>query len=300
VYVDELPGGNNGDQLIILGSRSFHRAYGFDLVDRPEDAEAIIVRGNGVLTDFYAHTPHRAKIQSYIDRFPAAAVVVEPSTFSFAAEPAFRVGARDADVHLYARDATSYDAERAKDGYAGARVAFGLDHDMAFHLAGSELVRDLAARRDPRHVLIAERYDIERPGRELRPRTARAAAARLAPAFVKDLVRPHLARRRARSPEGLQRDAIRVLAPGADELGPTVVGDLSNPRLYPFDEFLEVVAGSRAVVTQRLHVGVLSALLGIDTWLDDRGYYKIRGIWEQSMRSMPHVHLLSDALGGDG
>ena len=114
VYFDELPGGNNGDQLIILGSQAFHRPHDFDLVERPEDAEVILVRGNGVLTDFYAHTPHRARVQSYIDRFPKATLVIEPSTLSFATEPAFRIGPRDTEVYLYTADATSFDRERPR------------------------------------------------------------------------------------------------------------------------------------------------------------------------------------------
>ena len=149
-------------------------------------------------------------------------------------------------------------------------------------------------------MLIVERYDIERPGRALRRRPGREVLARMAPRSLKDLLRPHIARRRVSAPTGLASEASRLLGPRPGRPVPTVVGDLSNPRLHSFDEFLRTVADADAVVTQRLHVGVLSALLGIETWLDDRGYYKIRGIWEQSMQSMPHVHLLSDVLGRDG
>lgn len=295
VYFDELPGGNNGDELIIRGSRRFHREFGFDSVDRPDDADVIIVRGNGVLTDFYSHTPHRGRIQSYIDQFPATTFILEPSTLSFATEPALLLSGHDAPVYLYARDRTSFESERNKPAN-GAHPAFiGLDHDMAFRLAGSALLGELLAGRTPRHNLIVERFDIERPDRRLRRRPGRAAVSRLVPPSLKGRLRPHLARTRAILNRGFQDEARRLLAASAFPDLPEVSGDLSNPLLYSFDEFLGIIRDSGVVVTQRLHVGILSALLGIETWLDDRGYYKIRGIWEQSMESMAHVHLLSEA-----
>lgn len=296
VYFDELPGGNNGDQLIIRGSQHMHSAFGFISVDRPDDAEVIIVRGNGVLTDFYAHTPHRARIQAYIDGFPTATFVLEPSTLSFVSEPALRVPTREAPVYLYARDRLSYVSEGRKAGYRGCPVSFGLDHDMAFRLSGSPLIEKLTHDRAPRHNLIVERYDIERPSRGLKRRPARAAVSRFLPAALKDLLRPHLARSRAALGRAFQHEAESLLRTGTWSGLPTISGDLSNSRLFPFDEFLASIRDSGTVVTQRLHVGVLSALLGVETWLDDRGYYKIPAIWEQSMSSMPHVHLLSTAV----
>lgn len=71
-----------------------------------------------------------------------------------------------------------------------------------------------------------------------------------------------------------------------------VAADVSDHYRYTFAEFTDSIAGAAAVVTTRLHAGILAALLGVPTALRDGRYGKLRGVYEASMRSMPHVHLL--------
>ncbi len=230
VYVDELPGGNNGDHLIVLGSRHFREEIPFNYVDAPGDAEVIIIRGNGVLTDFYRATPHRARMQAYLDRFPDATVILEPSTLSIKAETIFEVGRRTAPFYIYARDARSYRNESQKAGYRGKAAYFGLGDDMAFSLRSSELIEDLARNRIPRHNLVVERYDIERPERSLRPKRLRAAITRAAPTIVKDAIRPHLAYRRSAASSGLKREAETILRKSLDSgLRPSFTATFPTP-----------------------------------------------------------------------
>ena len=299
VFFDELPGGNNGDRLIQLGSREFHAPFKFDYTASPRDADVIIVRGNGVLTDFYSRTPHRERVQAYLDEFPGTPFVLEPSTLMFRQEPAFRVDEHHAGAYLYARDQVSFSQEATKEEYRARPVLFGLADDMAFALASSSFIRELSAHRSPAHALVVERYDIERPDRELRHSPLRSAAAKATPAVIRNVLRPLLARRRASLSGGLQAEAEQlarscVSVGEAAEAISWISADISNHRLYSFDEFSTLVRDSQVIFTQRLHVGILGALLGIETWLDDRGYYKIREIWRQSMADMQHVHLMSD------
>ena len=68
--------------------------------------------------------------------------------------------------------------------------------------------------------------------------------------------------------------------------------DISNEgRAYtPLDGFLEGIGQFRKVRTNRLHVGIASALLGRDTELSGNDYFKIRAIYDSSMREhFPHV-----------
>ncbi|MBW3609881.1 MAG: polysaccharide pyruvyl transferase family protein [Actinobacteria bacterium] len=73
---------------------------------------------------------------------------------------------------------------------------------------------------------------------------------------------------------------------------PVYAADISLPWLYSFDQFTKLVARAAAVVTTRLHVGILAALLGKPTWIKPGTFHKIRGIYEFSMAGMDHVRLV--------
>ena len=65
-----------------------------------------------------------------------------------------------------------------------------------------------------------------------------------------------------------------------------VVEDVS---LISFGDFVNLIEGSRRVFTDRLHVAIISAILGKDTTLYPNSYYKNKGIYEYSLSSYPNV-----------
>jgi exopolysaccharide biosynthesis predicted pyruvyltransferase EpsI len=296
VFFDPLPGGNHGDAVITAGSRALQERLGLHLVEEPGDADLIVVRGNGVLTDFYARTPHRGRIQSYLDAHPETPFVLEPSTFFVADGPVFNTAQRRAPTLLFARDHESHRLEAAKDHGPGVRI--GVDDDMAMHLVGSPWLDSLRARVRERHALVVERHDIENPRYGLRHSPARRRVSRIVPPRLKRALRPLVARVRSSAPTPFAAEAARVVEQSGRG-GPVVRGDISNPALLPWEEFLSRILDAHTVVSQRLHVGILAALLGKETWLDDRGYHKIRGIWELSLQHLPNVHLMSELGGSD-
>jgi len=220
-------------------------------------------------------------------------VIVEPWTYYLPSQPVFRVPAGRAPVVLFARGASSLELESGKLAYSGLPVSFGIDHDMAFHLRGSEFVQRLSGRA-AEHALIVERFDIENPARSLhRSSKARRIASVLSPGPLKQMVRPVLSQLRGVRSTPFKSEAELLLARRGLQAERHRSGDISRSDSYSFDEFTRLIAQSSMVVTQRLHVGILAALLGKETWLDDRGYFKIREIYEHSMRQMGHVHLMS-------
>ena len=58
--------------------------------------------------------------------------------------------------------------------------------------------------------------------------------------------------------------------------------------------FADAMAYPDVVVTDRLHVGIISALLGKQVYLLDNDYGKLGGVYQQSLIQMPSVHLLAD------
>ena len=60
--------------------------------------------------------------------------------------------------------------------------------------------------------------------------------------------------------------------------------------------FANAMAYPDVVVTDRLHVGIISAMLGKQVYLLDNDYGKLSSVYQQSLSQMPAVHLLKDGL----
>lgn len=62
----------------------------------------------------------------------------------------------------------------------------------------------------------------------------------------------------------------------------------------PIDGFVRAIADCEVIYTNRLHVGIASALLGRKTFLSGNDYFKIRAIFESSIDGVfPNVHFTS-------
>jgi exopolysaccharide biosynthesis predicted pyruvyltransferase EpsI len=68
--------------------------------------------------------------------------------------------------------------------------------------------------------------------------------------------------------------------------------DISQTSLCSFDTFCSLIAQSAAVISTRLHVAVLAALLGKPTYLVAGPGTKIRSVYEYSLAEMPNVRLV--------
>lgn len=60
-----------------------------------------------------------------------------------------------------------------------------------------------------------------------------------------------------------------------------------------FPEFCSEIARSEVIVSTRLHVAILGAILGRRTYIVAGKYHKIPGIYEYSMAAMDHVSMVS-------
>lgn len=104
-------------------------------------------------------------------------------------------------------------------------------------------------------------------------------------------------------PDGLLRIMRCDVERTADQTGPPGQ-DLSNLYGSGFchradcdrisRQFLQVLSAARLVETNRLHVGIGSALLGKQVLLHDNSYGKLRDIFNASLRGMPNVRFAGD------
>ncbi len=74
----------------------------------------------------------------------------------------------------------------------------------------------------------------------------------------------------------------------------------SNCRWEHFNElgvrmFLDAIGGFDIVVTDRLHVSIAAAHLGVDVIMVDNNYGKLSGVWQQSLQNVPRCHMCRTA-----
>jgi len=300
VLFDSLHG-NNGDALIEMGSRIALQSAGVRLVHKPEEAELIVLNGGAAMTDIWTHGLNT--LRKYNELFPDTPLLILPSSFSFKqTDFATLFNERKSPAFLFARE--RYSLAILEGIEFRNDVSFGIDHDTAFQLKDSPYLRKLSSYMSEKHVLIVERNDPESITDIYKPRT-KPSLRDYIPRSTKRVINRHIL-------WPLKRTSIRKQIP---ELGkgtpfveschervledypnlkhlPICAADISDPALCSFSYFSQLVAESAVVVSTRLHVGILAAMLGKPTYVKSGAYHKIRGIYEFSMQDMPNVKLM--------
>lgn len=291
VFFDNLPFGNNGDLLIEMGSRHIHQHVGLRYVDAPRDADLLLLRGNG---SFLEDDPAVLNILlRYAREHADIPLCVEPSTFTYTeTRLAQLIPPREAPLYLFARDELSFGYLL---GQRGETIQVGLDHDLALSLRDSTIIERLRLM-SPDKILIVERMDIEHPFRSKASyKTALSAYRSILPKRAREKVTPILNRVRSRAPSRIKKEAAHVidkLFPELSEL-PRISEDVGDRTTHDFDSFLSAIGSSAAVITSRLHPGILAAMLGKPTVLITGDYPKIRAVYEHSLSGFPNVFIHS-------
>ncbi|MEL7472573.1 MAG: polysaccharide pyruvyl transferase family protein [Planctomycetota bacterium] len=294
VYFDPI-WGNNGDDLIRWGAERALQRHGLDLTRELSSAQAIVVNGGGSLIDIRG--PSRVpqdNLKRYAQAHADKPLVVLPSSVLFEDTDfgSFFAG-RETPAWVFARERISLEQMRRFE-YPPA-VQLGLDNDMAFQLQDAPVVERLKRSARSKHLLIVERADLERVSGE-------AIQAMPGPNWLKQAIPPALRmtahRLRARlkpaqpTTEFAQQALALLKADGlAGDADPIIYGDISEPRVCSSERFLRLIADAKAVVSTRLHVGILAAMIGKPTIVVKGRYHKILGIHDYSMADWSHVRL---------
>ncbi|BAZ48935.1 exopolysaccharide biosynthesis protein-like protein [Nostoc sp. NIES-4103] len=295
--------GNNGDKLIEMGSREMLQKLGANLVNQPQQADAIVVNGGAGMTDIWVHGFHT--LRNYNCLYPQTPLIVLPSSFWFTETNfASLFSKRVAPAFIYARE--PYSLKTLKDLVFPGDVRLGIDHDMAFHLQDSLYIKNLQSKTAQKHILIVERNDPESvTGSYQSEQTISTTKSSYIPKFIKRPIRryiltplKHAALAKSLGEQGanttfVQESLNQVLQDHPNLAGlPVFAADISNPDLCSFHTFSKLIAEAAVVVATRLHVGILAAMLDKPTYIKSGSYHKIRGIFEYSLVDKQNVRLV--------
>ncbi len=269
-------------------------SYGIKPVGGRGEASLIVLNGGALMTAFYKRG---FEILRWYNRdYADTLLAFIPATFGFEPDSFSELfQGRRAPVYFYAREQPSLDLLRSVKFPCPAQ--FGIDHDMAFHLQGTRYIEGLISSQRNRHVLIVERAD---PEGTTGLRTAAIGPSffkRYLPKAIKTRIKHAVWERRARDQTKLTefaRTALRgALAdnPGWESL-PVFSADISAQEVCTFKRFSQLIADAAVVITTRMHVGILAAMLGKPVYINRGSHHKIRGVYEHSLKDLKHVQLI--------
>lgn len=274
-YFDEYRGGNNGDVIILKGNKHLLAKTRCKLVDSPEEAEQILIRGGGAMVDIYQ--TDFEKLRYYRHYFPSIPLVVGPSTFRFKGAD-FRSICDVSSAFpltMFARDHNS--ARALREVGLPEHCDVHVSHDLAFELYDSDFIANLQKQCSEKHILISIRKDKEGcAGVLTRTRgTWLPKRIRRPLSWVRDRLVAHVS-------QGTVETVLKRQGVSADM--PRVIRDVASS--LSFDEFVASIRDAALVVTDRLHVGVLGHLLRKRVILicaTEYHMHKIKGVYELSM-----------------
>lgn len=253
--------GNAGDSLISTATmQAFRRlniSYQPITLDANVDGRIVILGGGGNFIPLYA------TIRNALVRFAGRAkrIILLPHTIRGNED---LIPDLPASTLLICREIPSYDHVIN----VNPRCEVALAHDMAFHL-------------DPEELLIND------------PDAAEFQSVFLGKLTDAGVTTADIARR----PE------MRFFRLDGESTGKHGGGDIDISSLFEFGVwprnseksswcFLEAIRISRAVITDRLHVGIASAILGKPCQLHDNSYGKNREVFRHSLRRWSSVSFI--------
>lgn len=297
--------GNHGDALMHRVYRAIATEAGYSFVDDVRRAEVLVLPPNGALIDTYSFP---RILRERLTEYPDIPLVMFPSSALFRSlDPAGLFEGRSAPTLWILREAHSHShlGEKWSESLRRTRITLALDHDVV--ASGHERVPAILREAAPHArasvtTLVAARLDVEaRSLGETAPqlshfrRTLVAGYLRL-PVAVQRRVRRQITGTRQKHANAEIVGRVNADGDGQQVSLDTVSTgsmDISSPGLVSFSEYAAAIVSHRTVVTNRLHVALPSAALGNITYLVDSGYHKLRGVYEQSLRDVPNITLVS-------
>jgi exopolysaccharide biosynthesis predicted pyruvyltransferase EpsI len=265
--------GNSGDVLLQTGLLIYLHNNNFLLTDKIEDADVVLTHGGSNINDIW-----KAGISLLVEnlnKYPDKIFVVAPHTFTFY-ETNFAAILQEyqQDIHLFAREEYSFaylESIKRNDS-----VSIYLSDDTAFLLVGTSYLQKLKAECTNSYVLHAMRTDRESAIISLDlDRVPQNVFEKVRLIIIQFQLRRYLKQVTSKQPRR----------------HPVILQDISY-LLY--DEFIDKVQHASQVHTDRLHVGILGALLGKPVFLYSTKYSKIKGVYHQSLQAYKHVTPMFD------
>lgn len=263
------PGGNSGDLLIYKGLYKKLR----DLNIRYEDirhggeniqfgkAEIVLMQGGSNVNDLWGSGTKLLKNIISSCKLP---IIVAPQTYYFIRTdfPEIFKGSTQ-KIYLFCREEESY--SRLKKMPLPGNVSIHVSDDTAFYMNKEDFSsygQHYGKEKGKDYALLCFRGDHESTFRDVEG---------IGPKIIgrfREIVRDH-------NMEIIERD-----------LSMDIYSWIS------FDYFVRYISGAKIVITDRLHVGILAAILEKPTILFSGAYFKSKAVYEYTLKRFPNVIFL--------
>ncbi len=220
------------------------------------------------------------QIEETIRDFPDKKIVIGPATFEYGFTDWPRVFTKYANriAGLFCRDKRSF--QNLILAKLPQTIIQGLSHDPALYLRDSEFIQELKTKTIDEYILVALRRDHEmKPGME--EKFVSKISQLLNDKMYKKLLRW------ARKIE--KRRKINTIL--------RKVGNfpLKDCDIWKFDDarYLDTICRAKEVHTDRLHVMIVSAMLGKKVFAYPTLYGKLENVYEQSLKNWANVEFIN-------
>ncbi len=260
--------GNSGDLLLQKGLVTYLENKKHILVADAESADIIMIHGGANINDIWKEGI--GLLKSMLQTYPDTKIVVAPHTFEFW-ETNFESILADAtaQIHLFARERSSYDCLQSLN--IPANISLYLSNDTAFLLEGTKYLDDLIASSTKSYVLYAMRTDRE---------------SAILPLDLDRVPQNFFEKGKLILINWKLNRFIKHTNNGNTASNKSILEDISY---LPYAEFVEKVQHASEIHTDRLHVGILAALLKKKVYLYPTKYAKVRGVYNQSLKQYTTV-----------
>lgn len=260
--------GNSGDVLLQKGLELYLKKQGFTLVDQAKNASIILVHGGGNIDDVWRAGTNLLK--DILQKYPNKKIVIAPSTchFSHTDFSAILHNSKQ-EVHIFLREENSF--LRLQNMKLREGVHLYIADDTAFLLEGTGYLEELKRKSNSDYTLFAFRTDRESAILPLESLPHKKSVWYIFKrVYLRWALRKFLKRELW---SAYSHKKIRIV----------------DASFADFDAFVSHIVHAGEIYTDRLHVGILGAMLGKKVYLYKTKYDKIQGVYEQTLRFYPNV-----------
>jgi exopolysaccharide biosynthesis predicted pyruvyltransferase EpsI len=264
---------NPGDHLIRKGAAQLLANLQIQTTNNPQQADFLLFPGG--CPSMWPAVMN--EIVRTIEKFPDKKIVIGPSTFEYGFTNWPEILSRYADrfAGLFCRDKRSF--QNLINAKLPETIVHGLSHDLSLYLKDSEWLTELKSNLSEEYILVALRRD-----HEMYPGLEEKFVEKILPVMNEKIARKilHWARKRAK------RRKVKNIARATKDRSP-----IKNVDIWLFEDsqYLRTICSAKQVHTDRLHVMIVSAMLGKKVFAYKTLYDKLENVYEHSLKGWADV-----------
>lgn len=260
--------GNSGDALLKKGLELFLKKNGFKILKKIENSNNILIHGGGNIDDVHCSGIELFKNMS--ETYPNKKIIVAPSTCHFLKTDFEKIlNGCEQKIYFFVREKNSY--ERLNKMKLNKNILVYLANDTAFLLENTHYLNKIKKQSKTSHVLFSFRTDKESKLLKIE--------AHMGDYSFKEKIKDKY----------IVWSVKRFIKKNIQEKynnGKNIIIDASY---QDYGVFVNLISNASEIYTDRLHVGILGAMLGKRIHLYRTKYDKVQGVYEQTLHEYSNV-----------